>query len=1282
MDENKTNCRSLFVFKLKIWTSFYRLCFFEREFLFANNTNDDNESFDININDNNNNNNNNLLNINKLRRHLSIDPNREFEKIDTILERTYKIRRFMWKALKHELHVNNKLRNKLMENILKDALSDDNFIDSKGNLVQDFSVPINEESLVQFVENIDRGNLARIIYNLREFILSHDKDFTNNYITEEETKFTALLKPFNVVDDGNLNSNLWLFYNPQNLPHNINSILFGKTRNNNQEQRSECKLFDELFSFQDNLSECEKFLFDEDAKKHQLYRKLFDDVFAIIDYRYGEENGRYNTEIPTMLEFIKKFPDYKTFKVYNLNNNTNEYDDNNPNTKDSNSLKDTVGLKYYDKNSIIRYFRVSQNNLVNSTIANRLYEEPIDLKKQYNIYYKLRFGLDFFYNKAALQILRNRYLLLREPIQFGMLRFARLLSRDHSDSNNNPILPQRAEVFTLNSDGNMKFKVSENILLYNMMARGILAISSILSVSEYTRKNANKNNNIIRPGEACRLVVAKDNYNEDLVIQLNEIATLVSLGVGVGYGVSNLPLNGKLPNETGQLVIRSDFKRILVSLNNKSGINMFERRPKIAIYLHVHCDTINEALYTRNINNIDRTENINVAVMIPHYFMRCVEKCYNWYLFPGDLVYTEPCGKKISLNNLRGNEYVYYYKLFVEKKLYTRQVSATELFIKIASNICTSGNPYVIFSDNVNDYNNLREVGVIKTLNLCAEIANYSDSEKSSSCTLICVNLASFKEFTNDFFALILSEIIEVYEFKNFNKLCVNSTKIFENINELTSNEHLSMSNYSTYAFACSFVASICLNNVLRDNRKDREIGINPMGIYDLLLATKDIKRLLPISALISEAMYMGGIEGSIWYNRAYEVRCNYFDKSQFRFGKTQYHLRNEKSSAYKIPTQLNWKPTRKEMLLGMANSMITSQAPTATVSILMGVNESVCLPLDWQVCRENENGRSGEFYYGYAYLLLNDKTRELLETLTVSEIETNTEIETTSITPSDVITAYYEYVKSTMLSKIKRLNCQYLQCQDMKNKRKLQKIINYLTWFYDFDPTRNMPEHAHCSYPKNFKMTDIELKLQSDMYRVTAPFVDHSQSTTLYFALDPEYVIQALWYAFASNLKTALYYANPFILQPSLNIGRHGKSILSNRFKDRQLDKKSSQTPMPNMSLTKVSDTSLPWLSLTATTKRLSNLSIDQLRSSPRANSSQITSTNTSLLNQKKIHARAKRILKQMKQDKKLPILDSVQDNYDDDKIVVDVYPNKKYCPRRINFQNAKSNNCDACSM
>jgi len=636
---------------------------------------------------------------------------------------------------------------------------------------------------------------------------------------------------------------------------------------------------------------------------------------------------------------------------------------------------------------------------------------------------------DFIYNSHGLRLLKNRYLRKNEPIQYCMLRIARLFVSNDSNINT-PI------------NNTTSFEYYNLIIYYQLISCGFIQVSSILADSDQADEST-----IIR-GEACRLVTAIKDYGREFIKQMESVCTMISLGVGVGMDASGVPTHGRAENGH----IHGGFFSLAKKLDSCNHLSIYQRKPKIAMYVSIHNDSIYEVFNLRNPAK-EHLENVFFGVMINDYFMECVRNDEPWYLFPGNATLSgiwdnDGCdyGNNNNNNNNNGNnddnqqqdknykkvkylsdykgfEYVQMYKQFVNAKLYTTKTKARTLMDALLHSLCETGSPYVVWDDVLNRYSNHSHLGKIKTLNLCAEITNYSSPEESSSCTLLSLNCAMFKDFPH------VAESMYSY-LRDIDDTFKRIVPKYQNQQECK------------FAYMLGYMATRALNDFMGPLRNNRELGISPMGVYDMAIMNN--KDPVEIVGEISEALYLGAIQSSCAYYQKTRTQCARFKDSAFSYGIPQWMLRN-------TSTHIEW-PERifAEMRYGMANSMLTAQAPTATTSMLCGVTESVMLPTNIIISKESENGRNLVISYGIIYSMLNQRT---------------------------------------------------IQCGP-------------------------------------FKITN-DIDSQIAMYANSAPFIDQSQSTIFSLEISKQNIFDLLKKTYLAELKTAIYYVQPKLLNPTLEIIR-----------------------------------------------------------------------------------------------------------------------------------------------
>ena len=169
-------------------------------------------------------------------------------------------------------------------------------------------------------------------------------------------------------------------------------------------------------------------------------------------------------------------------------------------------------------------------------------------------------------------------------------------------------------------------------------------------------------------------------------------------------------------------------------------VNQGGKRPgSIAIYLAVdHPDIFKLLDLRKNHGDEDeRCRDLFYGIWVSDLFMQRVRNNEKWSLF---------CPSKIpsSLQDVYGDDYNQMYIEYESKGLYTRQVDAQSLWYAICNAQIETGTPYILYKDMINKKSNQKNVGVIKSSNLCTEIVEYTSPDEIAVCNLASIALPMF----------------------------------------------------------------------------------------------------------------------------------------------------------------------------------------------------------------------------------------------------------------------------------------------------------------------------------------------------------------------------------------------------------------------------------------------------------------------------------------------------------------------------------------------------------
>ena len=225
-------------------------------------------------------------------------------------------------------------------------------------------------------------------------------------------------------------------------------------------------------------------------------------------------------------------------------------------------------------------------------------------------------------------------------------------------------------------------------------------------------------------------LIGTDDCIEGITKTWSDVSKISKWAGGIGIHVSNIrakdsiirgtngPSSGIIP----MLQVYNNIARYI----NQGG----KRKGSFAIYLEPHHPDILDFLELRkNFGaETERARDLFLALWISDEFMKQVESDSDWFLMCPD--------KCPGLNDVYGDEFKELYWKYVKENKYNSKISARKLFKSIMDSQIETGNPYILFKDSSNNKSNQKNIGTIKSSNLCAEILQYSDDKETAVCNL------------------------------------------------------------------------------------------------------------------------------------------------------------------------------------------------------------------------------------------------------------------------------------------------------------------------------------------------------------------------------------------------------------------------------------------------------------------------------------------------------------------------------------------------------------------
>lgn len=428
------------------------------------------------------------------------------------------------------------------------------------------------------------------------------------------------------------------------------------------------------------------------------------------------------------------------------------------------------------------------------------------------------------------------------------------------------------------------------IKTYNLMSRGYFIHATPTLFNSGTP----------RPQmSSCFLISNKDDSIDGIYDTIKECAMISKWAGGIGMHIHDVRANKSRIKGTNGI---SDGIIPMLRVYNSTAryVNQAGRRKgSIAVYLEPWHADIQDFLELR-LNQGDeeaRCRDLFTALWIPDLFMKRVEKNENWSLFC-------PSTAK-GLSDVYGEEFEKLYIKYENEGRAIKTLPAMDIWKSIIKSQSETGTPYMLYKDACNEKSNQKNLGTIKSSNLCVEIVEHTNRDETAVCNLASIALPKF-----------------VSDGRFDHKKLHDITKIVtKNLNKIIDNNYYPV------------------DTAKKSNHKNRPIGIGVQGLADVFMILRipfesDEAKLL--NSHIFETMYHGALEASC---ELAEIDGPYdtFYGSPFSHGVLQFDMWDTEpvfSGLY------NWDEMRQRVKNGTRNSLLLAPMPTASTSQILGNNE------------------------------------------------------------------------------------------------------------------------------------------------------------------------------------------------------------------------------------------------------------------------------------------------------------------------------------------------------
>tara|TARA_Y100001970_G_scaffold31463_1_gene39106 strand:+ start:10504 stop:12972 length:2469 start_codon:yes stop_codon:yes gene_type:complete len=445
---------------------------------------------------------------------------------------------------------------------------------------------------------------------------------------------------------------------------------------------------------------------------------------------------------------------------------------------------------------------------------------------------------------------------------------------------------------------------------------------------------------------SCFLLDVEDSI-KGIYENLSDCAQISKYAGGIGINVHDIRCkdsvirgtNGKTDGIIPMLRVYNATARYVNQSSKRLG--------SIAVYIEPWHGDIMDWLELRKNHGAEeeRARDLFYAMWIPDLFMKRVKDDGMWSLMCPDI-----CK---DLSTSYGEDFEKLYIQYENEGKFIKQIKAQKIWYKILEAQIETGTPYMLYKDAVNIKSNQKNIGTIKSSNLCAEITLFTSPNEIAVCNLASICLSMFVEKNDDKLQF------------NFEKLHNVSKIVCKNLNKVIDRNFYPV------------------DKAERSNLKHRPIGIGVQGLADTFIKMRmpfDSDEAKELNKRIFETIYHGSLECSMEISkkrkRLYEEMnmlatngindnwetINYIEK-HLNLNEWEHELPKKFKGAYstyegspmsqgilqfdmwnvKPDSGLyDWDKLKEDIKIhGVRNSQLLALMPTASTSQIMGNNEA-----------------------------------------------------------------------------------------------------------------------------------------------------------------------------------------------------------------------------------------------------------------------------------------------------------------------------------------------------
>lgn len=399
---------------------------------------------------------------------------------------------------------------------------------------------------------------------------------------------------------------------------------------------------------------------------------------------------------------------------------------------------------------------------------------------------------------------------------------------------------------------------------------------------------------------SCFLLSMTEDSITGIFETLSRCARISQSAGGIGVSIHNIRAKGSYIKGTGgtsngiipMLRVFNDTARYVDQGGGK-------RKGAFAVYLEPwHADVLDFLELKKNHGKEEmRARDLFYAMWIPDLFMERVKNDSTWSLF---------CPNEApGLYDTYGGEFEALYHKYEQEGRARKTVRAQELWFEILESQIETGTPYILYKDAANRKSNQKNLGTIRSSNLCTEIMEYTSPDEVAVCNLASISLPKFVGEDRTF---------------DFEKLYEISRVVTRNLNRI-----IDVNYYP-------------IPEARNSNMRHRPIGIGVQGLADAFIKMRfpfESNEARKLNRDIFETIYFAALTESLELAKQfgpYET----FKGSPASEGVLQFDMWGVKPT-----NRWDWDGLKKEIMQhGIRNSLLLAPMPTASTSQILGNNE------------------------------------------------------------------------------------------------------------------------------------------------------------------------------------------------------------------------------------------------------------------------------------------------------------------------------------------------------